>query len=342
MPTKMVQPSLDLIPDNEEGGMRVAVLDAPYKIRLAKAKIPEPGPDEVRVKIKYVGICGSDVETYRGIRSPEFVAFPTRLGHEAAGIIDKVGKNIIGLKQGDRVCLRYVWGAFAEYIVCKPFNIQVIPDTIPLLESSLIEILPGVIHAAELGKISPDKNVLIMGQGVSGLVITQVIRLHSPRNLAVTDLFEDKLELAKKYGATHCYKINNEHDKTMNYVAKHFPDGFDVVIPCLLNGDGMIDALDCVAQNGKIVMYGCIGPCEKPFDFFKVHRKRTEILSTEPKRDIDMRKFFDEGLRLVKSGLVNTSEMVTHILGLSEIQKAFQLREKYQKGVIHVMIDCEK
>mgnify|MGYP005848205345 CR=1 FL=1 len=322
--------------------MRVAVLDAPYNIRLAKAKIPEPGPDEVRVKIKYVGICGSDVETYRGIRSPEFVAFPTRLGHEVAGIIDKIGKNVIGLKQGDHVCLRYVWGAFAEYIVCKPFNIQVIPPSIPLLESSLIEILPGVIHTAELGKIGPDKNVLILGQGVSGLVITQVVRLSSPKNLVVTDLFEEKLELAKKYGATHCYKINNQNDRTMEYLKDNFPDGFDVVIPCLLSGDGMIDALDCVAQNGKIVMYGCIGPCEKPFDFFKVHRKRTEILSTEPKRDIDMRRFFDEGLRLVEAGLVNTSEMITHVLGLSEIQKAFELREKHQKGVIHVIIDCEK
>jgi L-iditol 2-dehydrogenase len=342
MPTKMIQPNLDLLPDDSSEGMNVAILDEPYKIRLAKARIPEPGEDEVRVKIKYVGICGSDIETYKGIRSPEFVAFPTRLGHEVAGIIDKVGKNVIGLHESDQVTLRYVWGAFAEYIVCKPFNIQVIPKTVPLLECSLIEILPGILHAAELGQIGANKNVLIMGQGVSGLVLTQVIRLFSPKALAVTDLFEDKLTLAKRYGATHTYKLPSKNAITLDHLEKDFPEGFDVVIPCLLDGDGMIDALNSVAQNGKIVMYGCIGPCSKPFDFFKVHRKRTEILSTEPKRDIDMRRFFDEGLKLVQSGLVNTSEMITHQFPLSKIAEAFRVREKHKEGVIHVIIDCEK
>jgi hypothetical protein len=147
----MVQPPLELVPENTPNSMRVAVLKKPYEIQLARAKIPEPQDNEVRIKIKYVGICGSDVENYRGERAPEFVAFPTRLGHEVAGTIDKLGKTVIGLKEGDKVVLRYVWGAFAEYIVCKPFNILKVPDEIPMLESSLIEILPGILHAAELG-----------------------------------------------------------------------------------------------------------------------------------------------------------------------------------------------
>ncbi|MHA1371705.1 MAG: zinc-dependent alcohol dehydrogenase, partial [Promethearchaeota archaeon] len=106
--------------------------------------------------------------------------------------------------------------------------------------------------------------------------------------------------------------------------------------------DGMVDALDCVAQNGRIVMYGCIGVCNKPFDFFKLHRKRADILSTEPRRDIDMRRYFREGIQMVLDGLVNTSEFITHVLGLREIQKAFQLREKHQPDVIHVLIDVDK
>jgi L-iditol 2-dehydrogenase len=258
-----------------------------------------------------------------------------------AGVIDKVGAAVMGLQVGDHVALRYVWGAFAEYVCCSPFSVKVLPKRLPLLEGSLIEVLPGIIHAAERAEISPSQNVLIMGQGVSGLVLTQVVSLYSPRNLVVTDLFDEKLELARKYGATHTYRLPSAHTRTMDVLRDDFPDGFDVVIPCLLEGAGMVDAIDAAAQNGRIVMYGCIGTCHQPVDFFKVHKKRLDIYSTEPKRDIDNRRFFNEGLQLVLDGLVNTKEMITHIVPLSKIGEAFHIRNSHQGDTIHVMIDCE-
>jgi threonine dehydrogenase-like Zn-dependent dehydrogenase len=341
MVRKMTVSPMNLVEYDGPGTQLCAVMDEVGKIRVQRALISEPAEGQVRVKVKWVGICGSDVEVYRGARESEFISYPTRLGHEVAGIIDKIGPNVTGIKVGDHVALRYVWGAFAEYMCCEPFTVKVLPKDLPLIEGSLIEVLPGIIHAAELGDISPNKNVLIMGQGVSGLVMTQVVNLFSPRNLVVTDLFDEKLELAKKYGATHVYKIPHPDAITMDTVGKDFPDGFDVVIPCLLEGDGMVDAIHAAAQNAKIVMYGCIGTCHKPVDFFKVHKKRLDILSTEPKRDIDNRRYFDEGLRLVVDGLVNTEEMITHIVSLADIDQAFQLRNEHHGKTIHVMIDCE-
>lgn len=338
---KMAVPPMEL---TEEDGLHTqlcAVMDAVGRIGVKRAFIPEPNDYEVRVKVKWVGICGSDVEVFRGAREPEFITYPTRLGHEVAGVIDKVGQHVIGLKVGDPVALRYVWGAFAEYVCCSPFSVKVVPADFPLIEASLIEVLPGVLHAAERGEIAPHKNVLITGQGVSGLVMTQVVSLFSPRNLAVTDLFDEKLALARRYGATHTYKLPDAHARTMDTVRGDFPDGFDVVIPCLLEGEGMVDAIDAAAQNGRIVMYGCIGTCRKPVDFFKVHKKRLDIYSTEPKRDIDNRRFFDESLRLVRAGLVNTREMITHIVPLAEAARAFELRNEHRGDIIHVMIDCE-
>lgn len=198
------------------------------------------------------------------------------------------------------------------------------------------------MHAAELASITPHSRVLITGQGVSGLVITQVVSLYSPAVLAVTDLKDANLALARKYGATHAYKIPGAHASTMATVGADFPDGFDVVIPCLLDGDGMADALDCLAISGKIVAYGCIGTC-KNFDFFKFHRKRATITATEPRRDIDMRRFFDDGVKLVTDGLVNTGEMVTHIYPLSMVDAAFALRNSAAgHDAIHVLINCDK
>lgn len=341
MASKMQIADLSFVDKDHPNAQKVAVLSTPYQIDLQYAAIPEPSDEEIRIKIFYVGICGSDIETYRGLRKPEFMTFPARLGHEVSGTIDKVGKNVHTLKPGMKVSCRYVWGAFAEYIVCTPFNVKVVPDDFPDEEISSLEVLPGVLHAAELSNISANTSVLITGQGVSGLVMTQVISLYSPKQLVVTDLHEQNLTLARKYGATHTYQIPTTEPATMSVLGKNHPDGFDVVIPCLLEGDGMIDALEACAFGGKIVMYGCIGTCNSGFDFFKMHKKRVDILSTEPKSDMDMRRFWNEGLQLVKDGLVNTVEMVTHRFPLSKIGEAFQLRNKSKEGSsIHVLIDC--
>lgn len=343
MASKMQIADLSFVEKDHPNAQKVAVLDAPYQIDMRHAAIPEPSDEEIRIKIFYVGICGSDIETYRGLRKPEFMTFPARLGHEVSGVIDKVGKNVHTLKPGMKVSCRYVWGAFAEYIVCSPFNVKVVPNDFPDEEISSLEVLPGVLHAAELANISANTSVLITGQGVSGLVMTQVIALFSPQKLVVTDLHDHNLELAKKYGATHTYQIPSPETDTMSVVGEEHPDGFDVVIPCLLEGDGMIDALEACAFGGRIVMYGCIGTCNGGFDFFKMHKKRVDILSTEPKSDMDMRRYWQEGLQLVKDGLVNTVEMVTHKFPLSEVAQAFELRNNSAKGrSIHVLIDCSK
>ncbi len=341
MTTQMQMSELKLVPNGHPNAQNVAVLHKPFEISIARAEIPEPGEGEVRVKIKWVGVCGSDVEVYRGARRPEFLSTPTRLGHEVAGRIDKLGPNVQGLRAGDKVTCRYVWGAFAEYLVCKPFNLHVLREDFPLDEASLIEILPGVIHAAELAQIDQTKNVLVMGQGVSGLVITQVFRLYSPGSLVVTDLKDRNLQLATKYGATHTYKIPSRDTPTMDIIGSDFADGFHVVVPCLLEGDGMLDAIDCSALCGRIVMYGCLGICNRPIDFYAVHRKRLEIYSTEPRRDVDMYRFFQQGVQMVSDGLVNTGEMITHKVPLSNIAQAFALRNDETNDAIHVLVDCE-
>lgn len=95
MATKMTMADLQLVDQAGEDTQRVAVLDAPYKMSVRDAKIPIPADDEVRVKIKWVGICGSDLEAYRGTRAPEFISTPARLGHEVSGVIDMAGSQVV-------------------------------------------------------------------------------------------------------------------------------------------------------------------------------------------------------------------------------------------------------
>jgi len=340
MPTTMTYADLALLSEREAKGdyQKVAILEEPYKLSLAKAAIPEPSDTEIRVKVIYVGICGSDLEAFKGTRNPEFITLPARLGHEVAGIIDKVGSNVLGLKVGMKVACRYVWGAYAQYIVCKPFNVQVMPDSFPLKSISLIEILPGVIHAAELSAIDSGKRVLIIGQGVSGLMLTQVVSLYSPSALVVTDHKKRNLELAKSYGATQTIQIPVDKIDNAPYVLQAHPEGYDVVIPCLLEGDCVVDAISCCRIGGKVVMYGGIGKTSQPVDYFAMHRKRAEILSTEPKRDIDMYRYFKEGISLVTDGLIRTHDYIDRTYPLEAIQEAFEVRAENSNDVIHVLI----
>jgi L-iditol 2-dehydrogenase len=340
MPTTMTYADLRLADGSGDRPLQtVAVLDEPYRLRLAKAEIPTPKDDEIRIRVVYVGICGSDLEAFRGNRQPEFITFPARLGHEVAGIIDAVGTDVRGLKPGMKVACRYVWGAYAQYIVCRPFNVQVMPDEFDMKSLSLIEIIPGVIHTAELADIDSGTTVLIMGQGVSGLMLTQVIALYSPARLVVTDLKERNLALARRYGATDTVQIPDPEAVTAEYLKERYPEGFDVVIPCLLEGDCVMDAVNCTRIGGRVVLYGGIGTAEGKFDFFKVHRKRTAIISTEPRRDIDMYRYFKESVSLVKDGLIQTDSYIDRIYPLSEIQQAFEERNDKANDSIHILID---
>lgn len=340
MVRKMVVPEMQWVDAKMEGTQQVAVMEEIGSIDIKYAKIPHPADNEIRVDVKWVGICGSDLEVYRGARTPEFLSYPMRLGHEVAGIVDEVGKDVVGIEVGDHVALRYVWGAFAEYITCDPFSAVVIPKTFPLMHGSLIEITPTILTGMERADISQAKNVLIMGQGVSGLQLTQFAHLYSPKNLVVTDLFDEKLEMAKEFGATETYKIPSEDTPTMDVLGDKYPDGFDVVIPARLEGNSMIDALDCCAQNAKLIMYGGIGKTNETMDFFKMHRRRVDIFTTEPKRDVDNHRLFREGRDMVVNGLINTKKTVTNIFPLSKISEAFNLRNQTRGDVIHVMIDC--
>lgn len=109
MPSIMTTPALQLVDAATPGAQRVAVLEKPGVIAMRHAAVPVPNDDQVLVKVTYVGICGSDLETFRGHRAAEFVSIPSRLGHEVAGYVVAVGKHVAGIQVGAQVTCRYVW-----------------------------------------------------------------------------------------------------------------------------------------------------------------------------------------------------------------------------------------
>lgn len=317
--------------------MKRWILEGPRKLKLADIPVLEPGRNEALIEIKMIGVCAADAEIYQGNRDPKVVDGLPTLGHEACGVVAEVGQGTGGLRKGDRVALKYVWGCFAEYVKGPIENIKPFPETISFLQGSILEVLPGILSAVERSDISAQTDVLIVGQGVSGLMLTQVARLYEPRRLITADLFDTKLELSRQFGSTHT--LNVSKGDLIPKVKKIIPDGPDVIILAHVEGDGIGEAIELLRDRGKIILYGCLRPTTKSLNFFPLHEKRGDLLTTVCKTYKEVREKWDMAVRYVEEGLLNPEPIITQRFPLSQLEEALKLKDKPRGDVIHVMIE---
>ena len=316
--------------------MLAFILREPRRLERIDLPVPEPGPDRVRVKVACVGICGSDVEAYLGHRKPEFLSDPPMLGHEPAGVIDAVGERVQGLRVGDRVTTVGVWGCFSEYIVARPEQVLRLHPRIPLEDGSLIEVLPGIIAAAVKTGITPAHDVLVMGQGLSGLQITRLVALKGCKRLIAADRFAEKLELAREFGARETIDVSRED--LVERVNAMTGGGVDVTIMATLDGNDVPTAIEVTRPRGKVVLYGSIGPCGG-IDFFKQHRKGVSIVKETTDLDFfERRRLWREAMELVADGILPTHRLRTHTFPMEKLPEAMELRAEPRPDVIHVVM----
>jgi threonine dehydrogenase-like Zn-dependent dehydrogenase len=325
--------------------MKAWVLEDTKKLVLRDVPMPSPGPDELLVKIECVGLCGSDIEIHAGRRNLEVPANPAVLGHEALGVVERCGSDVTAFVAGDRVVLRGVWGCCAEYVatpVLSPPNpraprfVQVvkIPPSLAIRGISLFEVLPKLIMAVDRAQVSPAADVLVLGQGVTGLLMTQLLNLKSPHRLVAVDLFEEKLALSRKFGATHTVcRSEEDFDKQL---AEILPDGADIVFPCHLDGYGVPEAIEMLKWRGRLILWGCLGTTE--MDFFSVHAHGADILATQMDNLSEDARYCKLAVEYVQTGLIQLSELTTHVLDFQDMPKAFSLRETPRGDVIHVLV----
>lgn len=255
--------------------MKAMYLEKPGVI--IEKELPEPNieDDEVLVKVKSVGICGSDVEYYKTGRIGEFIVEePIILGHEAAGLVTKVGKDVDNLQVGDRVSLepgipcrkckqckigRYNLcsdvdfmatppsdGAFVEYVAHPADFAFKLPDLVSYDEGALIEPLSVGIHAAERANIQPGDKVAVLGAGPIGLVSLQAALVRGATEVMLTDVVDFRLEKASELGAT----------RTVNVKGDLIESFFDKVIQTAGVASAYKQAIEIVARGGRVVQVG--------------------------------------------------------------------------------------
>jgi L-iditol 2-dehydrogenase len=267
-----------------KGKMKAAVLHKPLDLRVEEVSIPQIDSNEVLVKMKRVGVCGSDIHFYlEGSIASFIVKKPLILGHECAGEIMEIGDEVKNLKIGQRVVIepgftcgkceycktgRYNLcrevkfyaappydGAFAEYISAPEQNVYVMPDEMSYEEGAMIEPLAVGMMATKMGEVMAQDIVAVLGAGPIGQMALQAAKTYGVPEIFVTDVVDYRLEYAKKFGANEV--INTAKENIMEKIMELTDNkGIDIVIEASGASSAIQQSIDIVRPGGRIVLVG--------------------------------------------------------------------------------------
>lgn len=322
--------------------------------------VPEPSPkaNEVKIKVKACGICGTDIHVYHN--TTELLPGVT-LGHEFTGIVTEVGSEVTSFKPGDRVvaattvekcgkCLYCITGnenicptrkgmgrtgngAFAEYIVLKEELVFNLPDNVDFIAGTLSEPLACVVHGViETVPIAAGELAVVIGPGAIGLLALQMAKAQGAKVVLVgTTIDEDRLVLGKKLGADLTVNAQTENVKE---IIDNLTEGLgaDVVIECSGAASAARSGFEIIRKQGKYLQMGLFGkPIE--LDFQLTVNKELRIYGSVNSKWTTWKTM----LKLYERGQVDTKPLVTDVLPLSEWKKGFEKHEK-REGIKIVLV----
>ncbi|NVM27446.1 MAG: NAD(P)-dependent alcohol dehydrogenase [Candidatus Helarchaeota archaeon] len=342
--------------------MRVAILHKTQDIRIEEREIPSPASQEVLIKVKAVGICGSDFQYYEtGICGTYAFSEPFILGHEAAGEIIGVGAEVKDLEDGDRVAIepgqtcgrcmycktgRYnlcpdviflaaspVNGAFSEYLVMPRHLVFKLPPTVSYEEGAMIEPLSVGIHAVNRAKLRHGDKIAIFGQGPIGRVTLAVALASEITDIFVSDISQARLDLIDEKVS----KINAMNQDPVSIILEQTrQEGVDVVFEASGATKAIQQALDVVKRGGKIIQIGVPHDLTIPLPLAKIVDNQIDILGS-----FRYANTYPVAISLLDKKQVNVKKLITHRFSFDKIQDAFEFIRTSKEPIIKVMINFD-
>ena len=341
--------------------MKTAILEKVKKLTIKDLPIPEILENEVLVKIKEVGLCGSDIHYYNEGRIGDFIVKkPIILGHESSGIISGVGKNIKGFKIGDKVsiepgvpcykcdycktgkyhlCTNMAFmatppfdGAFAEYIKYDPNFLFKISDNVSFTEAALAEPLSVGYNCTTRADVKAGDYVCILGCGPIGLACLEISKIMGASKIFITDINDYRLNIAKKHGAFRTINILREDlPKIINECTENL--GVDSVIEASGNEASLINSLKIVKKGGKVVWVG-MGKDNITVPYASIISKDISIEGI-----FRYKNTYKLIIRLLESKKINLEGWVSHRFKFDEIQKAFDIANDHMVNKMKIIIE---
>jgi len=322
--------------------MKVAVYYNNNDIRIEDRPMPSISNNEILVKMKACGICGTDVmEWYRIKKSPRI------LGHEAAGEIVEIGSNVEGFKTGDRVfvshhvpcykchhCIQgnytaceslhtgnYYPGGFAEYIRVPEENLRygtfLLPGSLTYEDAAMIEPLACAIAGKNQIGVQKGQTVLIIGSGISGILHVQLAKLKGMKIIA-TDINDYRMNKAMEFGADRSI---DAREYSVDILRKINDDRLaDRVIVCAASKQAVDNALSSVNRKGTVLFFA-IPQNDISIPSLRFWRDEITVTFSYGAAPDDLK----QAINLIDSGMINVREMITHRVPLSSITQGFKL-----------------
>ena len=338
--------------------MKAAVYHGVKSLSIDELPIPEPGADQVLVRVKACGVCGTDLHIFDGAKGAAECTPPTVLGHEFSGEIVKLGSHVDNWKVGDRVaidpnntCGECKWclsgkahfcsnmigtgttsdGGFAEYCVVHKRQLNRLSDQLSFEEGAMAEPVSCCLHGMDLTQVQQGDNVLIVGGGPIGQIMLRLCVLAGAAEIAVLDFVPEKLEAALAHGATCVANPQNPEDQAM--LETRYPDQFDKVFDCVGNIASIKMALSWCGKQSTLMIFGLAGPDDvldiKPFELFA---KEITIKSSYINPYT-----IGRAVNLLNSGRLDVSDLIGTRIPLAEADKVFTDRSYFKSGKVVVL-----
>lgn len=328
---------------------------------LEELLVPKCGPNDVLIKVRQTGICGTDIHIYNWDEwSQRTIPVPMGIGHEFMGEVAELGSEVTGFKVGDRVsaeghitcghcrncragkrhlCRNTIGlgvnrqGSFAEFVSIPAFNVFKLPNEVPDQIAAFFDPLGNAVHTA-LSFDVVGEDVLITGAGPIGIMAVPICKHIGARHVVITDVNEYRLDLAKKMGATRAVNVAKESlDDVMKSLG--MVEGFDVGLEMSGNGAAFKQMFKAMNHGGRVAILG-IPPSEIAIDWSQVIFKGLVL------KGVYGREMFETWYKMtamIQSGL-DVSPVLTHHVPISDFKRGFETMRTGQSG--KVVLDWTK
>lgn len=341
--------------------MKAAVMTDLMKVEIQEVEAPKPKPDEVLIKIEYVGVCGSDLHYYEHGRIGDFlVETPFILGHEAAGTVVETGSGVKDLKVGDRVALepgktcgkcefcksgKYnlckdviffatppVNGVFQEYVAHEAGLCFKLPENVSTMEGALVEPLAVGLHAASQGGATLGQTAVVTGTGCIGLCSLLSLKAMGVSKIIVVDIMEKRLQKALELGAD--YVINGKDEDAVERIMELTDGkGFDLGIETAGSQITASQLIKAAKKGSTIVFVGYSASGEMTLPIGMALDKELNFKTVFRYRNI-----YPMAIEAVSKGQIKVKDIVTNYFELDDIQNALDTCVKDKANVVKGVI----
>ena len=336
------------------------VMEKPHCITFREIPIPAVQDNQVLVKIKRIGVCGSDIHVFHG--EHPYVSYPLTQGHEVSGQIVQLGQNVSNFRVGQRVTIEpqiycgccypcthgkynlceslkvigfQAPGTASEYFAVDASKVTVLSDTLTYEEGAMIEPLSVAVHACKQAGDVKGKNIAVLGAGPIGILVMQALKAFNAGKVLITDISDYRLNLALQCGAD--FICNTKSQDFAGCMEKCFgKDKADIIYDCAGNDITMNQAIQN-ARKGSMIVLVAVYVGQAHVDLAKLNDSELDLNTSMMYRHED----YLDAIKITEQKKVKLKPLMSKHFAFKEYQKAYEYIDANREATMKVFIDVD-